>query len=379
MPALLPPLRLTGALVLREGVMQRRSVAFAAGRLTRGPLPEVDLTGFLILPGMVDIHAPLQASICPDDSHTSQIDARQIRDAHLQAARMGVTTQVSVLGWGWTRGTRSAELVASELRSLAFLRPRLATDSRVHLLAEMSAVRDEAQLLAQAREGLIHGVIFADTVPDPVESPQLSAAQRDALTLARRDRRDIPRHLCRLAESFDALSLAYGSHADPDAETRERHSMIGAQIAMFPATRRAAVAAHAMMSPVILPAPALIGGDRMAAGLIAAGICDAIASDGQPGALFPAVQALAQMMGWPRAWALVSSRPAEILRLPDRGRLEPGLRADLVVIRPETGEIQATICGGRLTHLSGEAAERFCAQPFAAPLLPGGGLPMAAE
>ncbi len=55
MPALLPPLRLTGALVLRDGELQRRSLAFAAGRLTRGPLPEVDLSGFLILPGIVDV------------------------------------------------------------------------------------------------------------------------------------------------------------------------------------------------------------------------------------------------------------------------------------------------------------------------------------
>ena len=31
----------------------------------------------------------------------------------------------------------------------------------------------------------------------------------------------------------------------------------------------------------------------------------------------------------PSAWALISEKPAEILRLPDRGRLTPGLRADL--------------------------------------------------
>ena len=359
--------------------MQHRSVAFAAGRLTRGPLPEVDLTGFLILPGMVDIHAPLRDPLGSGGAAERQIDPHQIREAHLQAARGGVTTQVSVLDWGWRRGLRSADLVAAELRSLAFLRPRLATDSRIHLLAEMSAVRDEVHLLAQAQVGLIHGVIFADTLLHHQDSHQHSAAQREARTLAQRDRRDIPRHLCRLAESFDALSLTYGSHADPDAETRERHSMIGAQLAVFPATRRAAVAAHAMMSPVILTAPALACGERLTAGLIGAGICDALASDGRPGALFPAIRSLARSLGWPRAWALVSSRPAEILRLPDRGRLEPGLRADLVVIQPETGEIQATICAGRLTHLSGEAAGRFRAQAFAAPLLPGCTMSMAAE
>ena len=371
MPALLPPLRLTGALVLRDGVIAHRSVAFAAGRLTRGPLPEVDLSGFMVLPGIVDIHAPLVAT--PD---SGQINGAQIREAHLHAAAMGVTTQVSVLGWGWTRGPRSAQLVTEELRSLAFLRSRLATDSRAHLLAEVSAVHDEAQLLDLARAGLIHGVIFADTAPDPhLHDDRL----RDTQALAQRDRRDVPRHLCRLAEGFDALSVIYGSHADPDAETRERHSMIGAQIAVCPSTRRTAAAAHAMMSPVVLSAALLAAGERLTAGLVASGICDALASGGQPRALMPAMKGLAATLGWPKAWAMVSSRPAEILRLPDRGRLDPGLRADLVVIRPETAEVQATICGGRLTYLGGEAAERFRAQPFAAPLLTGAEMPMAAE
>lgn len=376
MPALLPPLRLTGALVLRDGAVQRRSVAFAAGRLTRGPLPEVDLSGFMILPGIVDIHAPLAAQ-----HGTGQIDPGRIRAAHAHAAATGVTTMVSVLNWGWTRGPNSAELVSRELASLSALRPRLATDSQVHLLAEMSAVRDEAHLLSRARDGLVQGVIFVDTATGPFD-PLVPAVDplREALRIAQRDRRDIPRHLCRLAEGFDALSIVYGSHSDPDGETRERHSMIGARIAVFPATRRAAAAAHAMMSPVVLPAPALISGDRLIAGLVAEGLCDALASNGRPQDLVTAVHGLAATMGWPEAWSLISSRPAEMLRLPDRGQLTPGMRADLVVIRPESGEVQATICGGRLTYLGAEAADRFRAQPFAAPLLPGADLSsMAAE
>jgi alpha-D-ribose 1-methylphosphonate 5-triphosphate diphosphatase len=47
----------------------------------------------------------------------------------------------------------------------------------------------------------------------------------------------------------------------------------------------------------------------------------------------------------------------------DRGRLEPGRRADLVVIDAESRKIEATICNGCLTYLSGEAARRFMAQP----------------
>ena len=49
----LPPLRFTGATVLREGELQARSLAIADGRITKGPLPELDLSGYLILPGII--------------------------------------------------------------------------------------------------------------------------------------------------------------------------------------------------------------------------------------------------------------------------------------------------------------------------------------
>ena len=65
----------------------------------------------------------------------------------------------------------------------------------------------------------------------------------------------------------------------------------------------------------------------------------------------------------PKAWAMISSTPAEILRMTDRGRLDPGMRADLVVVNAETRVVEATIAGGRLAYLAGEAARRFLAQP----------------
>jgi alpha-D-ribose 1-methylphosphonate 5-triphosphate diphosphatase len=60
---------------------------------------------------------------------------------------------------------------------------------------------------------------------------------------------------------------------------------------------------------------------------------------------------------------MISTAPAEVLGLHDRGRIEPGLRADLVVVNAETREIEATIAGGRMAYLSGEVARRFLAAP----------------
>ncbi|MEO5619394.1 MAG: alkylphosphonate utilization protein, partial [Cypionkella sp.] len=166
--------------------------------------------------------------------------------------------------------------------------------------------------------------------------------------------------------------VLYGSHDDPDGETREFYRMIGARIAEFPLTRRAAAAAHSMMSPVIMGAPNVVRGKSQAGNvsalaLVAEGLCDVLVSDYHIPALPQAVWSLVDrgVMSLPQAWALVSSRPAEILRLSDRGRLDPGLRADLVVVHAQTRVIEATITAGRLTYLAGEAAERFVAQPKA--------------
>jgi alpha-D-ribose 1-methylphosphonate 5-triphosphate diphosphatase len=92
MPLPLPPLRLTGAQVLRDGEMQRRSVALADGRLTRGPLPEVDMTGYLILPGIVDLHGDgFERQIYPRPSANFPL-ASGLASADREAAAHGVTT-----------------------------------------------------------------------------------------------------------------------------------------------------------------------------------------------------------------------------------------------------------------------------------------------
>ncbi|MCE8459534.1 amidohydrolase family protein, partial [Rhodovulum sulfidophilum] len=141
---------------------------------------------------------------------------------------------------------------------------------------------------------------------------------------------------------------------------------LGARIAEFPTTRRAAAAAKAMNDPVLLGAPDVMRdgsqpGQVPATDLIAQGLCDALVSDFYYPALTHAVWRLVDLglKTLPQAWAMVSQRPAEILRLPDRGRLDIGKRADLCVINERTRAVEMTIAGGRLTYLAGEAAHRF--------------------
>ncbi len=381
-----PSLRLTGAAILRDGALQHRSIAFADGRITRGPLPEVDLTGYLVLPGIIDLHGDaFERHVAPRPTAPFDLSIG-LRATDRDAAANGVTTAWLAQSWSWEGGHRAPEMA---LRVMAALRDYRAahalTDLRLQIRCETHTVDTEQRLLDAVRQFEIDYVIFnnhleeADQALSGNTEALLQAAKRAGrdpcehrklLDRAKRQAREVPRYLCRLAEQFDSMGVTYGSHDDPDGETRETFSMIGAKVCEFPTARPAAALARAVGDPILMGAPNVVRGGSQAGNipaieLIRAGLCDALVSDYYYPALARAAFHLADsgLLCLPRAWALISSGPADVLRLHDRGRLTPGLRADMVVVNEETRAIEATISGGRITHLAGEAAHRFTAPP----------------
>ncbi|MEX5729461.1 alpha-D-ribose 1-methylphosphonate 5-triphosphate diphosphatase [Rhodovulum iodosum] len=381
MPTMLQPLRFTGATILRDGEMQQRSLAIADGRITRGPLPEVDLSGYLILPGIVDLHGDaFERHIAPRPSAPFDMETG-LAGTDRDAAANGVTTAWLAQSWSWEGGHRGPDHAEALMTALDAYRPRALTDLRIQVRCETHMVDTGPRLLDAVRRHRIDYVVFNNHLDEAVDHAREQSevihhwarqAGRtpeqyvDQIKTAAARSREVPRHLCRLADAFDEMGVLYGSHDDPDGETREHYSMIGARIAEFPTSRRAAAAAKAMGDPVLMGAPNVArggsqSGNVAASDLIAQGFCDALVSDYYYPALARAAWRLVDMglMGLPRAWAMISEKPAEILRLPDRGRLDVGRGADLCVVNAETRTVEMTIAGGRLTYLAGEAAHRF--------------------
>lgn len=367
---ILPPLRLMGAQILRDGAFQRRSLAVAGGRIARGPFAEVDVSGYWVLPGMVDLAFRPAATRL----HPAQVDA--------DVSSSGATTAFVLQGWGWDGAVHSPDAAMARMQELADYRPRMQAHLRSALRAEALMLDDAPRLLDAAARSLVDYVIFADGLEaafaqnraDPMGfaaramgqgiAPDELLARMNAL-LPRR--REVPRSLCQLAEAFDRAGTVYGSHADPDGETREYFGMIGAHVCDNPGSRRAAAAAHAMMCPVVLSATALADPARATAAerLILDGLCDALQSDG--GDLLAAFWRVVDLGLAPeRAWDMVSAKPADILRLPDRGRLNRGMPADVVIIDPATRTVEATLAAGRLCYAGPILAERFAELPGSA-------------
>ena len=261
------PLRLTGAQILRDGAMQQRSISFADGRITRGPHPEVDLSGYLILPGIVDLHGDgFERHMAPRPSAPFPM-AAGLASFDREAAAHGVTTAYLAQGWSWEGGHRGPDHAEEMMAALDLYRPAALIDLRLQIRAETHLVDETARLIAAVKRFGIDYVVFNDHLEEgqhmarlaPVDfavwarkvgktADELAAAIDEASARSNA----VPRSLLRLAEAFDDLGVVYGSHDDPDGETRERYSMIGARVAEFPLSRRAASAAHAMMSPVII-------------------------------------------------------------------------------------------------------------------------------
>lgn len=245
------------------------------------------------------------------------------------------------------------------------------TDMRVQLRFETHMLEDYAQIIQIVERHGIGFVVFNDHLPHDAldrgkRPPRLTGqalkggrspeAHLEMLKALHANGPQVPQAMAGLAERLAGMGVIMGSHDDRTPEARLQARNMGLRVSEFPETRVAAEAASASGEPIVLGAPNVVrggshSGNVSAVELIADGLGDALASDYH----YPAPLQAAWALG---RWDLVSEGPAHLLGLEDRGRIEPGKRADLVVLDSQ-GRVGATIAGGQVTHLSGEAAARF--------------------
>lgn len=394
MTRFLPPLRLSGADVLTDTGFDRRHVGIVSGRIVDGHgLPDVDMAGFWLMPGIIDLHGDgFERQVYPRPSAPFPLPAA-LAATDRESASQGITTAYLAQSWSWEGGMRGPDRAEALMQAVQDYRTQGLTDLRVQVRAETHLVDAVPRLIAAVERFGVDYVIFNDHLDEGLQmrraDPDSFAhwARKAGLTeaelaarmeAARCNATQVPRALCAMADAFDRLGVTFGSHDDPDAETREFYRMIGARVAEFPTHFRAAAAARAAGEPVLLGAPNVVrggsqAGNASATELIRQGLCDGLVSDYHMPALPLAVWALVDngVLPLAKAWELVSTGPARVLRMADRGSIATGLRADLVLVDQETRDIAATIAGGRLSYLSGRAAARFMDARSA--------LPMAAE
>lgn len=376
----LSALELIGARALRPDGWDDGPVAFADGRLTDGEGHPLDVSGCLILPGIVDLHGDaFERHLAPRRGAMTDLGAGfAALDAELAA--QGVTTAVLAQFYSYEGGMRRPDFAERMIDALAQARIGLLTDMRLQLRFETHMLDDYDRvetLIDRAGIGYVvyndhlpHAALAAGKKPPRLTGQALKSRRSPEAHLAlmqdmhaRRDQ--VPTALAALSDRLRAKGVLLGSHDDATPEIRAQFRAMGARIAEFPETRDAAQAAQDAGDPVILGAPNVMrggshAGNVSAIDLIRDGIGDALVSDYHYPAPLRAAFALGEH-GIPleHAWRLVSTGPAGILGLKDRGSLRTGARADLILVDPDTRRVGATFVAGRLAFAAGRIGQQL--------------------
>lgn len=356
--------------VLADRIVDDATVVAEDGRIVsvveRGPAPPdaVDGRGAFCLPGIVDTHSDgLEKEVRPRPGVAFPLDfALSSFEGRVRAA--GVTTMFHGVAFERNRDeTRTVQAAVDTC--VAIERCRRDGPLLDHLILHRLDVRDpegfdglQAELARAVPDGTGRAPLVSVEDHTPgigqyrdtsyfssylAESRGVSAAEADEAVErlrvdrdSRLDQRD--RAVGWLTDQARAGAIRLLAHDPTDAAEIAAAQAWGAAVAEFPTTIEAAAAALDAGMATVLGAPNVLrggshSGNVGAEELVAKGLCSALASDYLPSTLIAAAFRLAasQVVGLPEAVALVTSGPAAVGGLDDRGQLAPGQRADLVL------------------------------------------------
>lgn len=124
-------LRLTGGQILIDGALVDAALTIVEGRIAEGQAPEVDVSGYLVLPGIIDLHGDgFERHLSPRPSAPFD-KTRALASAAAELSVNGITTAWLAQSWSWEGGFRSGEATKALLAALGIARPGLLPDIRV--------------------------------------------------------------------------------------------------------------------------------------------------------------------------------------------------------------------------------------------------------
>ncbi|MCT4611193.1 MAG: alpha-D-ribose 1-methylphosphonate 5-triphosphate diphosphatase [Pelagimonas sp.] len=375
-------LTLRGARVMRPDGWDDSALTLANGMIVDHPAGrEIDLSGYDVLPGIIDTHgdgferhmAPRRGALRERDTGIVAVSA--------ELAANGITTAVLAQFWSWEGGMRGPDFAGKVFTSVRNMAPSIPIDLHLQLRFETHYIETLPEMEQAVDHWGIRYVVFNDHLPhdrlsqgrkpsrltgQALKSGRSPEAHLELMQGLHALTDQVPAAMDGVCARFAEKGIRMGSHDDNTPAQRAEWRARGVMISEFPETLEAARAAKENGEWVILGAPNVVrgashAGNVSAQKLIAEDLCDAMASDYHyPSPARAAWRVVEKgLCDETRAWKMLSEGPAAMLGLTDRGRLEPGLRADLVVMEPETRRIVATISGGKVAWMSGDVADRF--------------------
>jgi len=357
-------LTFTNAAVVLPDAILRGSVRVDGGVIVSadsGPcrLPgALDMDGDFLLPGAVDVHTDnLERQVQPRSG--ARWPSRSALLAHdAQCAASGVTTVLDALcvgdlGFDEDRPRTCAEGIAD----ITAMAPTglLKADHYLHLRCELPAPNTVELFEPFRGHPRLSLISLMDHTPgqrqwENIELARIYYTGKKGWSDSKFEQRVAQagmlqaeyaqphrRHFVDYCRTHD---IALASHDDTTVAHVEQAHAEGASMSEFPTTLDAARAARRLGLANIMGGPNVMRGGSHSGNVAASelarhGLLDILSSDYVPGSLLGAVVRLVdeEIATLAQAVAMVTRTPARAARLPDRGALQTGLRADLVQVR----------------------------------------------
>ncbi|MFI1764212.1 alpha-D-ribose 1-methylphosphonate 5-triphosphate diphosphatase [Streptomyces sp. NPDC020800] len=359
--------------VLPDRVLDDALVAVRDGRIAAvephpaGVEADIDGQGLLCLPGLVDVHSDgLEKELLPRPGAELPLEFALLSfEGKLRAA--GVTTAFHGAAFEESGGRGVRRTLENARRICAAVAGRGddgLVDHRILHRLDIRCPEGLAGLRQQLAEagGAVSGPVLVsheDHTPGQGQYADRAYYERylvgtrgvtedearayvDRLIVDRDGRLDVREEaLGWLGEQARAGRIRLLGHDPSSPQEIEELCERGGAVAEFPTTTAAAKAAREHGMPVVMGAPNVLrghshNGNASGRELVARGLVTALASDYLPSGLLGAALLLAEegLAPLPEAVGLVTGGAADVAGLRDRGRLEPGLRADLVLAGP---------------------------------------------
>lgn len=350
-----------GTVVTPTTEIENGTLAFADGKIVSVEAeshesPDIDATGKYVLPGMVDLHGDdIERHLFPRAGE--RVDTAVALDrCDIANASAGITTKYHAIAFedvpDDNRSIELARRLADRIRG--FNRDTGArVDNRLHTRCELS---NEAAVEAVSQEIRSGGdlVSLVSHVPGAgqfagenslaqrydlageVEETSLQALQTRRTEVSSVETQSRAQQITELASE---RNIPVASHDDETVSGVDRAAAIGVDISEYPLSQRVARRATERNLAVAMGAPNVVRGGSLwdgpdAGQAIRNGVVDILCSDFRPQSLLSSVfvdngESITDRV------SRVSTAPAAVAGLYDRGRLERGARADIVIVDPE--------------------------------------------
>lgn len=317
----------------------------------------IDLEGDYLLPGLIEMHTDnMEKNLEPRPGvkWPSPMAAVLAHDAQIAAA--GITTVLDAISIGEAhkagRDTLIADSIAGVERGLK--EDVLRADHMLHLRCEVVGATVIELSRPHFDNPLVKVVSLMDHTPGQRQWSEIGhwlqynktehlpaaeiEARLDTLRAARAQYGEA--HRREIVALARERNLILATHDDTEPEHVDEAAAEGATISEFPTTLAAARRAHELGLATIMGSPNVVrngshSGNVSARELATAGLLDGLSSDYVPVSLLHAAFLLWEDVGiaLPDAIAIVTSNTARMVGLVDRGRIVPGLRADLLRVK----------------------------------------------